>query len=69
MVLTSAKVKLLKKAVRKLTDSSDIARGRIPWKKVGDYIGRWCASFSLSTPFRHNDPDPFQLSNADFENL
>jgi hypothetical protein len=40
MVLTSAKVKLLKKAVRKLADSSDIARGRIPWKKVGDYIGR-----------------------------
>lgn len=39
MLLTSTKVKLLRKAVRKLTDGSDLTKGRIPWKKVGDYIG------------------------------
>ena len=36
--LTFMEVRLLKKAVRKLTSGSDIAKGKVPWKLVAEYI-------------------------------
>ena len=36
--LTFAQIRLLKRAVRKLTNGSDPMKARVPWKQVADYI-------------------------------
>ena len=45
LVTDLSKVRLLKKAVRKLTTGSDIAKGKIPWKLVAEYIANNSGSY------------------------
>ncbi|MAD81768.1 MAG: hypothetical protein CL912_02295 [Deltaproteobacteria bacterium] len=43
--LIAKQIRLLKKAVRKLTRESDLAKSKIPWKQVAEYIASHGGSY------------------------